>query len=153
MKKIPSSDYKKILDTMPVACVDLLIYHDGKVLLVLRKDEPAKNEWFVPGGRIFKNEKLEDAAIRKAFEEVGIDIKIEKQIGCFDFFAEKGSFENINDGIHTISVVYLCSLKNPDQTIKIDSTSADAKWFDVKNKKDLEKAHPYVKNLIKGAGI
>ncbi len=153
LQKIPSSDYKKILDNMPVACVDLLIYNDNKVLLVLRKDDPAKGEWFVPGGRIFKNEKLEYGAIRKAREEVGLDITLEKQIGCFDLFFDKGVFDNIKDGVHTISVVYLCSLKDTKQKIKIDNTSLDARWFDLKNKKELEKTHPYVQKLIDAAQL
>ena len=150
-KKIPSTEYKKILDNMPIACVDLLIYDgnksNAKFLLVLRKDEPAKNEWFVPGGRIFKNEKIEDAAKRKAFEELGIKIKLEKQIGCYDLFFEKGIFPDIKDGTHTISVVYLATLEK-NQKIKLDKTSLDYKWFS-KN----DKLHPYVRKLIETAGI
>ncbi len=66
--KIPEEEYKKILENMPICCVNLVIAHNNKVLLIRRKNEPEKNKWWIPGGRIYKNEKLKDAAIRKAKE-------------------------------------------------------------------------------------
>ena len=71
--KIPSDEYARILENMPVCCVDVIIANDKKALLVYRKDEPAKNKWWVVGGRILKNEKLEDAVIRKVLEEQRYD--------------------------------------------------------------------------------
>jgi len=43
-----------------------------------RINEPAKDNWFVPGGRIFKNEDLKDAFRRICQEELGIELAITK---------------------------------------------------------------------------
>ena len=52
MKKfIPWKLYKQIIGNVPIACVDVAIVAKGSVLLVRRKDHPAKGEWWLPGGR------------------------------------------------------------------------------------------------------
>lgn len=50
---IPENDYKKILSTMPILCVDLIIFFDGKCLLLKKKNEPAKGQYWFPGGRVY----------------------------------------------------------------------------------------------------
>jgi colanic acid biosynthesis protein WcaH len=57
------------LDTVirfaPLIAIDLIIRNArGEVLLGLRKNEPAKGRYFVPGGMILKNERLADAFAR-----------------------------------------------------------------------------------------
>ena len=64
--------YTKIKQLMPLPCVDLLVEHHGKILLMLRNNEPGKDLWFTPGGRIFKDEKLEDTVKRVLSEETGL---------------------------------------------------------------------------------
>ena len=66
--KINNIKYKKILEYIPICCVDVVICHFNKILFVKRNTEPAKNEWWFPGGRVYKNEMLEETAIRKAYE-------------------------------------------------------------------------------------
>lgn len=53
----------------------------GKYLLVTRKEYPQfKNHWGPIGGHIMKGEKVEDALIREAKEELNLDIKPFKKI-------------------------------------------------------------------------
>ena len=42
---IPADEYKHILDIMPIPAVDLVVVHEGKVLLVKRTNEPEKGKW------------------------------------------------------------------------------------------------------------
>ncbi|MBW1669564.1 MAG: hypothetical protein JRJ66_16270 [Deltaproteobacteria bacterium] len=53
--------YDEIKKKIPLPCVDLLITHKKSLLLMLRNNEPAKDLWFTPGGRINRNESLEEA--------------------------------------------------------------------------------------------
>ncbi len=46
-KKIPSHEYLLILEKMPVPCVDVVVFHEGKFLVVFRKEG---QRWWVPGG-------------------------------------------------------------------------------------------------------
>lgn len=149
VKKIPDEEYVKILRYMPVCCVDLVIHHKGKVLLVYRRRDPAKNKWWLPGGRIYKNEKFEEAAYRKAIEETGLKIKIKKKLGSYDYFDKKSSFKQIKNGVHTPVIGFLVETVKENQPIKIDSTSSDYKWID----RIEEELHPYVKKVLKDSGV
>jgi colanic acid biosynthesis protein WcaH len=73
--------YKKVLEHTIIAAVDAIILYQGKVLLVLRKQEPCKGQWWIPGGRQYKGERGEEAIVRKVKEEIGIDVEIKKQVG------------------------------------------------------------------------
>ena len=46
---IPSEEWA-VVDNVPLVSVDLVAKHDGGVLLGRHENEPAKGEWFVPGG-------------------------------------------------------------------------------------------------------
>ena len=58
----------------PVICntVDSVVFLDGKVLLIQRKNKPGAGTWAVPGGFINQYEPLFDAAVREFHEETGI---------------------------------------------------------------------------------
>ena len=62
-----------IVKATPLVSVDILLVRGGKdILLGLRNNRPAQGYWFVPGGRILKNEKIEQALVRIAEKELGI---------------------------------------------------------------------------------
>lgn len=49
--------FAKVVAVTPLVSVDLVAVHGGsEVLLGLRNNRPAQVYWFVPGGRILKNE-------------------------------------------------------------------------------------------------
>lgn len=60
---------------MPRPCVDILLTYQGKFLLLHRQIAPYRGSWALPGGSILKGETVEQAAIRKVKEEVGIDLE------------------------------------------------------------------------------
>jgi colanic acid biosynthesis protein WcaH len=50
---IPVDEYQKIVEQIPIVCVDAVIMNrKGQYLLVRRKNEPLKGEFWLPGGRI-----------------------------------------------------------------------------------------------------
>jgi len=125
---IPASEYKKIVDQMPIVCIDAIIMnHKGQYLLVRRKNEPLKDEFWLPGGRLLKNETLHDAVHRKVLQELGIDSHIVMPIGVYEDFFDKSPL-NAKDGLHTISIVFLVTVGNLD--ISLDDQSDEWNWFD-----------------------
>jgi colanic acid biosynthesis protein WcaH len=72
MNWIPFETCRLILLSVPIACVDIAIVSEGRILLVERMDAPAEGQYWLPGGRVHKGELLKDAASRKALVEVGI---------------------------------------------------------------------------------
>ena len=57
--------YKQIRASMPLASVDILAVHEGRLLLMRRVNEPGKGVWFVPGGRIRYGETHEQTVLRE----------------------------------------------------------------------------------------
>jgi hypothetical protein len=53
-KPIPPSEWRVIVENVPLVSVDLVVEHDGGVLLGKRENEPAQGEWFVPGGTVLR---------------------------------------------------------------------------------------------------
>ena len=53
MSYIEEELYSKFVELMPIPCVDVLIHDDeGNILLVNRNQEPAKDKWWIIGGRL-----------------------------------------------------------------------------------------------------
>jgi colanic acid biosynthesis protein WcaH len=124
---LPFDEYRKVLSVVPIVCVDCLVVNDaGEYLLVKRRNEPLKGEFWVPGGRLYKNERLAGAVQRKMKEEIGVEVEIIRSIGFFEEFFDRNA-ENAEGGTHSISLVYLVRPKSLD--IKLDDQSAEWGWF------------------------
>ena len=144
-ERISDMLYKKIYKKTTIVCVDLVVRHGKKFLLVKRKNAPAKGEWFLPGGRVFKNEKLEEAAVRKSKEEIGLRGTVKKFLGIGEHF-EAGRFRGIRG--HVISFVFLLEPKNI-KPVQLDLQSESFGWFSTIDKK----LHPYAKDFLRKAGF
>lgn len=131
MKKIPKNTYKKIMENIPILCVDIILKKGKKILLVKRKNKPLKDVWWIPGGRVFKNETLIDAVKRKCMEELNINVEKIKEIGTYEYIGQDPFFETIKTGVHTVSVVYLMNYISGE--IKVDRNHECFKWFEIKD--------------------
>lgn len=65
----------------PVPTVDIIISYGGGVILVKRKNAP--EGWAFPGGFVDYGETLEDAAVREAREETGLEIRLIRQFHSY----------------------------------------------------------------------
>ncbi|NOY64377.1 MAG: NUDIX hydrolase [Nitrospirae bacterium] len=86
----------------PLPTVDIIIEINGGVVLVKRKNPP--HGWALPGGFVDYGESLEDAAVREAKEETGLDIKLVRQ---FHTYSKPGR----DPRFHTITTVYIAKAK------------------------------------------
>ena len=68
----------------PALAVSVALERDGKFLLVLRANPPARNMYAFPGGRVDPDEKLEDAALRELEEETGLKAANPRPFATFD---------------------------------------------------------------------
>lgn len=85
---IPDEEWATIVENVPIVSVDLVVECPEGIVLGKRANEPAKGEWFVPGGRVRKGERLEETVHRIAQEELNIDIEIQESLGTFQHFYE-----------------------------------------------------------------
>jgi len=98
---LPDTTFRAVIENAPLVSIDLVVRNaTGMVLLGRRINRPAQGSWFVPGGRVRKNEYLSQAFSRLAKEELGITCKIEDAVylGLYEHFYQdsiytKGSVE------------------------------------------------------------
>ena len=88
---------KKFLDIIkltPLCSIDILIKFKKKYLFGLRSNRPAKGYYFVPGGRILKNENYEFTIKRILKNELGLSIKNIKYefLGIYNHIYEDNVF-------------------------------------------------------------
>ena len=130
-----------------ILVVELVIDFGNKVLLIKRKEEPLKGQWFVPGRRIHKTEDIKKAAIRVAKEEAGLDCRIISDLQpSREIFYAKGPKDGIFD---TYGVVFLMKPKNKKQKIRLDRTSSEYMLAE----KIESNFHPYLKRILKSSKI
>lgn len=95
-KSIPDDEWRTIVANVPLVSVDLVIKHDDGILLGKRQNEPAKGEWFVPGGRVQKNESRTDAVHRIAQEEISCEVEIGQPLGTFEHFYDTSDVPGVD---------------------------------------------------------
>jgi len=75
IKFAPREIFEQILEWAVIPTFDLVIEYGNKgVIIVNRKIAPYKNQWALPGLRMFKGENIEDALVRIADKELGLKI-------------------------------------------------------------------------------
>ncbi len=135
--------YCSILDVMPISCVDVIIQHESKILLIHRKkSEDMGDLWWIPGGRIHKNETFENAVKRKAVTETGLQVHVLKKCNSYEGFYES---KKCDSGTHFITTVYITKPVKLTE-IKIDHTADDYKWIDYHAEK--ENLHALLRKMI-----
>lgn len=92
-----------------------------KVLLVLRKNDPFKDQWALPGGFLAENESLKAGALRELKEETGLEMENLEQIGAF---GDPGR----DPRGRTISIAFVGKTKDSGQVNGGDDAK-EAKWF------------------------
>ncbi len=102
--------------------VDLIIEREGEVVLVKRGFEPFQSMWALPGGHVEQGERVEEAAVREAVEETGLEIEVEDVLGIYD---EPGR----DPRGPVISVAYVCRPVGGE--LEADTDAEEAKWFDL----------------------
>jgi colanic acid biosynthesis protein WcaH len=100
--------FKTIIDTTPLVSIDLLVRNaEGQILVGKRVNRPARGYWFVPGGRILKNERLAEAFSRLTEDELclKLDIKDARYLGLYEHFYDDSIFTDDGDPVSTHYVV------------------------------------------------
>jgi len=86
MSFLNQNDFIHVIENTPLVSIDLVIENEhGEILLGKRNNRPAQGFWFVPGGRILKNELLDDAFVRLTQGELGKVFK-KKEARLLDVF-------------------------------------------------------------------
>ncbi|MCX6703570.1 MAG: NUDIX domain-containing protein [Candidatus Zambryskibacteria bacterium] len=98
---LTDEEFYTIYGRVPRLNVDLIIRSNEGVLFSQRAIEPIKGFWHLPGGTVYKTEKIEEAAVRIAKKETNLDVKVLGCLGYMEFLSEMRNGVEI----HSISIV------------------------------------------------
>ncbi len=106
-----------------IACVGAVVLDaQGRLLLVLRANEPARGTWSLPGGRVEPGEDDATAVAREVAEETGLRVDVGTLAGACTVQAPRGGRYLIHD--------YRCSVApGADHRARAGDDAADVGWF------------------------
>ncbi|MHC4216499.1 MAG: GDP-mannose mannosyl hydrolase [Planctomycetota bacterium] len=145
--QLGSDEFAEAVRLSPLVSIDLIVHNSrGEILLGLRENEPAKGFWFVPGGRILKNERISEAFERLAVNELGVKLnyKDAKFIGVFEHLYANNFAGREGFGTHYIVLAH--SITIDASTLDLpDDQHSDYKWMNPQDVCEDSTVHPYTK--------
>ena len=130
-KELPNPHRPLIMCSAGIIIID----KKGRVLLQKRTDN---NKWGLPGGSLELGESFEEAAIREAYEEVGLKVK---SLSLFNVYSGKECYNKYPNGdeIYNASSIFISN----------GEESADAVFFKKVDIPSLEEVNPPDRIVIK----
>ena len=130
----------------PHVGVGVMFVRNEHLLLIKRKYNPDAGFWSIPGGHLDLGEKVQDAAIREAFEETGFKTKVTKLAGIIDKIAydKEGNLE-----YHYVLLNYFVEQVEGDsnQPPKAADDALDAKFVPFEELKNYQLTDPLIELL------
>jgi colanic acid biosynthesis protein WcaH len=125
--------FAEVVKYSPLVSIDLIVRNPaGLVLLGFRTNEPAKDYWFVPGGRICKDERMGEAFARITGEELGVvsDLDQARVKGVYEHLYDKNFAEQPGFGTHYVVLAHEIELDLKIEDLPPDQHS-QYRWFTI----------------------
>jgi colanic acid biosynthesis protein WcaH len=144
-------EFLRIVDATPLVSIDLIIRNErGEVLLGQRLNRPARDFWFVPGGRIWKNERVNEALRRISKREIGVTIDQARLIGAFDHIYEDNFLGAPDVNTHYVVLGFEAHLSSSAKLVG-DDQHGELKWWSVDELLASERVHENTKAYFRVA--
>lgn len=126
--KLSAENFKTVVKSTPLVSIDLIVRDtQGNVLLGSRTNRPAKGFWFVPGGRVLKDESFEQAFKRLIKEELGLASVESSFKGIYQhFYADNFSEDDFST--HYLVLAYEITFNGDLALLPLEQHSK-YKWF------------------------
>lgn len=124
--------FRTVVRYAPLVSIDLVVINSqGQVLLGQRTNPPAQGFWFVPGGRILKNEPITEAFLRLSKIELGLacDLGDAEFLGVYEHFYTD-NFSGTDFSTHYVVLGHRL-VHDLDLNSLPDAQHHSYRWFDV----------------------
>ncbi|MEP1554808.1 GDP-mannose mannosyl hydrolase [Paraglaciecola sp.] len=139
--------FSNVIESTPLVSIDLVVKNSiGQALLGKRLNRPAKDSWFVPGGRILKNESMAEAFKRLTHDELGQELVITQAelLGVYDHFYEDNVFGD-KFTTHYVVIAYVLILDEELDNLPLDIQHGGYKCFNIQDLLVDENVHEHTK--------
>jgi colanic acid biosynthesis protein WcaH len=144
---LDSKIFKVVLQNAPLVSIDLCLVYRGQLLLGKRTNEPIKDQWFTPGGRIHKNESWQAALERIAATELGLmvpNLAHCELMGVWDHFYPNSVFDE-EISTHYVNLPHSIVFQSKP-SISGDAQHHNFVWFDLDEILKNGSFHRYVRD-------
>jgi colanic acid biosynthesis protein WcaH len=145
-------DFEQIVRLTPLVSIDLIVRSpDGRVLVGRRKNAPAKDVYFVPGGRITKNETLAEAFKRLTQVELGREERIENARfrGVYEHIYPDNRMGKDGFGTHYVVLAYEFTVSLGGTALPTDQ-HGDYEWMTLERLVSSNEVHKNTKAYFVG---
>jgi colanic acid biosynthesis protein WcaH len=147
---LSSDDFAHVLHCAPLISIDLVVRDEnGRVLLGQRLNRPARGFWFVPGGRIYKDERLDDAFLRISQAELGRVTTREQAnlLGIYEHFYDDNALDVPGVSTHYIVIGFQLHLDAASLALP-GGQHGRFQWMDVDEIQNSPDVHPNTKQFF-----
>lgn len=145
-------EFLRIVDVTPLVSIDLIVRNEHReILLGKRLNRPAQGSWFVPGGRIWKNERVEEALRRISRRELGVEIADARLLGAFNHIYDDNFLGTPGINTHYVVLGYEAFLSS---TVRLtpDDQHGEMKWWNIESLLGDPEVHENTKAYFKSQG-
>jgi len=143
--RLADNQFIGVINATPLVAIDLIVLNEkNEVLLGRRRHRPAQDYWFVPGGRIRKNERSQDALQRIAQSELQMPVSNGRLIGVFDHFYADNFYGVADVSTHYVTLAYQVEV-NSGSTLIHDEQHVEIKWWDLASLRASQAVHDNAK--------
>jgi colanic acid biosynthesis protein WcaH len=138
---VPEKEWEVVVRNAPLISIDLIIKdRENRILVGLRANNPAKGHYFVPGGRVIKDETLDEAFSRILKHETGLQATRHGAhlLGVYEHHYRTNRFGDPGFGTHYVVLAYELQLTD-HPAIKLDSQHTKLRWL--RSSDDLDRVH------------
>lgn len=144
--------FVELVGALPLVSVDLVLVRGGcEILLGLRTNRPAQGSWFVPGGRILKDERRADALTRVARRELGIDdihALAPSFLGPFEHFYPDCFAGDIGVTTHYVVLAHHIDVPAEFDVQGIDEQHESLRWWPIAEATASADVHRYTRDYL-----
>ncbi len=147
------SDFQQIIQQTPLISIDLIVRNEkNEILLGLRNNRPARNYWFVPGGRVLKDESLSVAFERLTTDEIGLSRSIVDTdfIGVYEHLYSDSAFDE-TVSTHYVVLAYTFFVNSNDINLP-DQQHRSYQWCGEDDIAENRRVHQNTKNYFINQG-
>jgi colanic acid biosynthesis protein WcaH len=145
--RLPADVFESIVRLTPLISIDLIVRSpDDSILLGLRRNEPARGTWFVPGGRVRKDERFNEAFARIARDELSVELAARdaRFLGVFEHIYDENFAERAGWGTHYLVLGFEVRLAELPEGILQDQHD-EFRWFSLDELQNSPHVHKFTK--------
>ena len=129
---LSKDDFLTVVRLTPLVAIDLIVSDDAhRILVGHRRNRPAQGTWFVPGGRIAKDESLDAAFARIVRDELGVAGAVRSAsplLGVYEHHYDDNFAGVEGFGTHYIVLAYAMTLSEAAPIGRFDQHS-EYRWL------------------------